>query len=423
MDPTCPHCGAKLPNTRGAFCPYCREELADPTPQAPTSPAPQPPSGASALPEGMTPAEAEQAAQFWLALFQITPQPYVTRVLIAANLIVFVVMVMTGVSATNPTLEALVRWGALFGPLTLDGQWWRLFTCMFLHIGIIHIAFNMWVLASGGRLVERMFGHVGFLILYVISGLGGSLAALLWSPDVVSAGASGAIFGIFGGMLGVLRKQRGSIPPGAWAALKSSGVSFLVLNLVIGFALPNISVSAHAGGALTGFLFGLVLSQPFTPEGVAARKRQNVLAGVLGAIAIVAGAFLVSAFRPNEAAVYRDLEQFVVVEKRVLDTYEAATARAARGEITEPELAAIVERDVLPEWRATIGRLAAHGNLPGDTGKRLAGLLEYMRLRQEGWELYVQAVRENSAAKGERSREKHRLAEESLKRFKAAQNR
>lgn len=294
MVPTCPHCGANLPDVRGAFCPYCREELAvPPDPQS----APQRPPGAGARPEGMTPAEAEQAAQFWLALFHITPKPYVTWGLVAANVLVFVVMVLSGVSATNPTLEALVRWGALFGPLTLDGQWWRLFTCMFLHIGIIHIGFNMWVLASGGRLVERMFGHVGFLLLYLISGLGGSLAALLWSPDVVSAGASGAIFGIFGGMLGVLYKQRSSIPPGAWTALKSSGVSFLVLNLVIGFALPNISVSAHAGGALTGFLFGLVLSQPFTPEGVAARKRQNIVAGVLGVVAIVAGAFLVSAVR------------------------------------------------------------------------------------------------------------------------------
>ena len=422
MARTCPHCGAKLPDVWDTFCSACGAEL-DPTPQAhEPQPAPQPahePPASTQAPAASAPTAFgggdEQAARFWLTLFELTPRVYVTRALVALNVIVFVVMVASGVSATNPTPQVLVRWGALFGPLTLDGEWWRLLTCTFLHIGVIHLLLNMWVLATGGPIVERMVGNVGFLLLYLISGLGGSLAALLWSPNVVAAGASGAVFGVFGALLGVLRKQRGSIPGAALAGLKNFGVSFLLVNLLFGFSVPNISMSAHAGGAATGFLCGLVLSQPFTPEGAAARARQNVLTGVMGAVAVVLGALLVSTFRTNEAEVDRDLERVAAVEQRVLDTYNAATARADRGEITELELAAIVERDVLPEWRSAIGRLAAHAQVPGPLGKHLAAVIGYMRLRQEGWELFVQAVREQSTAKGERSRDKHRLADEALK--------
>ena len=76
-----------------------------------------------------------------------------------------------------------------YGPLTLDGQWWRLLTCTFVHIGIIHIGLNMWVLWDIGQLVERLTGNVGFLLLYLLSGLFGSLASVYWNPEVLSAGA------------------------------------------------------------------------------------------------------------------------------------------------------------------------------------------------------------------------------------------
>ena len=85
-------------------------------------------------------------------------------------------------------------------------------TCAFLHFGIIHLAFNMWVLWQLGDLVERLVGNIGFLVLYIISGVGGSLASLLWNPMVISAGASGAVFGVGGALMGFILLRRDTIP-------------------------------------------------------------------------------------------------------------------------------------------------------------------------------------------------------------------
>jgi rhomboid protease GluP len=353
-----------------------------------------------------------QTAVFWYKLFELTPTMYVTRALVGINVAVFVVMVASGVSLTNPTTEALWRWGANFGPKTLAGEWWRLLTCTFLHIGVIHLAFNMWVLTVSGRFVERMFGHVGFLLLYLISGLGGSLTSLIWHPDVTSAGASGAIFGIYGGLLGVVWRQSASIPAPALAGLKKSGIMFLVLNLVIGLSLPNIDLGAHLGGLVTGFFCGLVLSVPFTPEGAAQRPARNALTAVLGIVLVAGGVLLASAVLTDWANVERELERFGETERRLLDTYSAAQQRAAAGEITDAALTDVVERDVLPQWRDATARLAPYAQLSGPVGRRVTAWIDYMRLREEAWELFVRARREVDPAKAEQARQKFRRADE-----------
>jgi len=123
------------------------------------------------------------------------PRVFVTWVLIAINLAVFVLMVIRGVGLMDPSIDSLLKWGADFGPLTTHGQWWRMLTSTFVHVGILHIAMNMYILLVSGPFVERLYGNVGFAVLYLLSGLGGSLVSLAWHPMLVSAGASGAIFG------------------------------------------------------------------------------------------------------------------------------------------------------------------------------------------------------------------------------------
>ena len=141
----------------------------------------------------------------------------------------------------SPRGETLVAWGANYGPLTLDGQWWRLLTCTFVHIGIIHIGLNMWVLWDIGQLVERLTGNVGFLLLYLLSGLFGSLASVYWNPEVLSAGASGAVFGAFGGLMGFVLLRGDSIPKSILGPLRNSGTSFLFYNLIFGFSITKAS--------------------------------------------------------------------------------------------------------------------------------------------------------------------------------------
>ena len=122
--------------------------------------------------------------------------PYVTVALAALNVIVFGVAVAAGADPMSPDPDTMFELGGNFGPVTLAGEPWRLFTSMFLHYGILHLAMNMLGLLDGGRHVERMYGRAAYIALYVFAGLAGSLASAL-SGQAVSAGASGEIFGVF----------------------------------------------------------------------------------------------------------------------------------------------------------------------------------------------------------------------------------
>src|SRR5690606_3233599 len=136
---------------------------------------------------------------------------WITDALVAANVAVFVLMVVSGVSALSPTGQELLGWGANYAPLTLAGEWWRLFSSVFVHAGLIHLGFNTYALLLAGRMVERVYGHAGYLLLYLFAGLTGSAASAIFSGGP-SVGASGAIFGIFGALLAFLLRRRALIP-------------------------------------------------------------------------------------------------------------------------------------------------------------------------------------------------------------------
>jgi membrane associated rhomboid family serine protease len=244
--------------------------------------------GASTAPAQSMPST-DGVVEFQRTLTRLTPRVYVTPILIGVNVLVFVLMMSSGVNIGEPTIPDLLRWGADFGPMTAGGEWWRILTCTFVHIGIVHLLLNMWVLFEAGPLVERMLGNVGFLVLYLVAGLSGSVASLLWNPLLVSAGASGAIFGIYGALLSVLLRQHGSIPGKTLGQLRNSGLGFLFYNLFYGMAKENVDSAAHIGGLAGGFLCGLLLSQPFTTEALVGRRVRNLLAGGLGALLVGGG--------------------------------------------------------------------------------------------------------------------------------------
>ena len=188
------------------------------------------------------------------------PRPIVTSILIGLNVLVFLAMLAGGLSFFSPNAEQVLRWGANYGPLTESGQWWRLFTACFLHFGIIHIAFNMYVLYQIGFFTERLFGGPRYLALYLIAGIGGNLIGLVLHPNVVAAGASGAIFGVYGGLLAYLFRYRGVANTQAAKAVTRSVFIFLGYNLIYGLADRHTDLTAHIGGLITGFLAGLVLA-------------------------------------------------------------------------------------------------------------------------------------------------------------------
>jgi len=209
-----------------------------------------------------------------------------TGILIGANVLVFVAMVLRGVSPTDPTVDQILRWGANFGPYTLDHQWWRLLTCMFLHIGIVHLLLNMWALLNVGPLAEAVYGRSNFVAIYFLCGLSGSVASLLWNPTVTSAGASGAIFGIIGALIATLYFDKVRIPRHVSRPILTSLVASAISVLLYGYFKTGIDNGAHIGGLVTGLIAGTVIGRHLERTEGARRFQRAVLA--IWAVAIFA---------------------------------------------------------------------------------------------------------------------------------------
>jgi len=213
-------------------------------------------------------------------------RPFVTFILVGVNVVVFVAMVAMGVSATNPDIDSLLIAGANRGTLVVfEQQWWRAFTSMFIHIGVLHLAVNMYALWKIGGFVERMLGGPMFLLVYVLAGLGGSFGSVLWNPLNVSAGASGAIVGIFGFIIGYAIQARHLLPPDAAKSLWDGILATLAINLFLAFSVPYLDNAAHAGGLVIGVLAGFVGTASMIERegrGASLGSQVIVIAAVLG---------------------------------------------------------------------------------------------------------------------------------------------
>ncbi|MGH3865497.1 MAG: rhomboid family intramembrane serine protease [Pseudonocardiaceae bacterium] len=168
----------------------------------------------------------------------------VVPILIAINIAVFVVTVVQAASLSNNAEAPLFQQWALQPEAVAQGAWWQLLTSGFLHIGPLHLTFNMIALWVIGRDLEQVLGRVRFVVVYLVSLLGGSLVVFLFAnPASDTAGASGAVFGLMGGLAVVLMRLRLSPRP---------ALTIIVLNVVISFAVPNISILGHLGGLAFG---------------------------------------------------------------------------------------------------------------------------------------------------------------------------
>jgi len=204
--------------------------------------------------------------------------PFVlTQVIVGINVLVFIGMLLTGVSPMSPKPVQLVMWGANFAPLSLGSQPWRMLASNYVHIGIIHIFFNMWCLWNLGQLAERIFDRWSYLLVYTASGVAGSLASLWWHPQGIGAGASGAIFGLAGGLIAVLYLGKLPIAKEALKPTLGSLMMFAAYNLFFGL-VPGIDNSAHLGGLFAGLAIGAVLAGTVTqPPDIRARRRNYVM--------------------------------------------------------------------------------------------------------------------------------------------------
>lgn len=213
----------------------------------------------------------------------------VTQVIFGITVSVFVAMALGDhAMLDNPAGEYIVQWGANFGPYTISGQWWRLLTCVFLHSSLLHIAFNMWCLWDLGALAESLYGHWTFAMVYLITGVGSSLASVAWNHSVLSVGASGAIFGIAGALIASFYLGEFSMPRAAISGTLRSVVVFVGFNLFFGSMFARIDNAAHIGGLVMGLILGALIARVAPAQDDIFRRITVLLIG----IAIVAAGIL-----------------------------------------------------------------------------------------------------------------------------------
>ena len=184
----------------------------------------------------------------------------VTILLILINTLIFLAVEFTGGSQNS---QHMLECGAAYAPLILDeGEWYRIFTCMFLHFGAPHLINNMLVLFVLGQRLEPVTGKLRFLLIYIAGGLGGNLISLFFDMRTgdyaLSAGASGAVFAVMGGMLYVIIRHRGRV---ADLTMKQMLI-MAAFSLYFGFASEGVDNAAHAGGLLCGFLAAVIFYHP-----------------------------------------------------------------------------------------------------------------------------------------------------------------
>ena len=210
--------------------------------------------------------------------------------ILGINLAVMAAMALRGVSLLDPSLEEVLGNGGNHGPFVAQGEWWRLITCAFVHVGILHLAFNLFAMHSL-RVVEGIYGSGAFLLIYGCSAVGASVLSILWRPDAVSAGASGAVFGMAGALIAFFRAHKDTIPESLFRPVMRNMLFLLALNVLFGLLVPGIDNAAHFGGLACGYIGARLCDRdPEDSPKLTPRRAQRILP-LIGAL-FVAGALI-----------------------------------------------------------------------------------------------------------------------------------
>ena len=329
----------------------------------------------------------------------------VTNALIGINVAVFVAMGLFAGAGwlTAGDLTPFIHYGANNAAATTDGQWWRLLTSMFLHYGLLHLALNMWALYQAGYVLERFQGRALYLLTYMASGIGGGFLSMLWHGDKMwSAGASGAIFGVYGALLGYMLRERRAFPQAVIARMIRSTVMFAGYNLVYGAVRTGIDNGAHVGGLAAGLALGWLTAPP---RDAASRARDGARRIALGlgfvALMIVAGVATAPRFDysvQEELAWNRVIKDLGDREHSIIEKQNTALRTWEQTHGGAEALTAVISGQAVPFYTDLDSKLAAIDLKPGggiDRQRRM--LREFTRLRLEGYRHLLAAVAFNSA--------------------------
>lgn len=314
---------------------------------------------------------------------------FITPILIILNVLIFVLMILNGVHFMEPTTDDLLRWGANFRPSTLNGEWWRLITCTFIHIGVLHLLLNMYALLYIGILLEPLLGTTKFASAYLITGVFASLTSLAWHDLTVSAGASGAIFGMYGVFLAMLTTNL--IEKEARKQLLTSIGVFVGYNLLYGLK-GGIDNAAHLGGLISGLIIGYAF-YPGLKNPAKSKMDKPIIAGFSLATIIIT--FLTFNQLPNDFHVYDEhMNEFAKLEEEALYFY-TLTESSPQNEILKS-----LQPDGISKWNDCIELIKSNENLdlPKEYGDRDKILINYCELRKESYSLLYKAIDEDTNA-------------------------
>ncbi len=332
---------------------------------------------------------------------------FVTPIVIYLNFIVFILMVGFGISPINPTVEQLIQWGGNVRYLTLSGDYWRLLSACFLHIGAIHFLMNMYALVFVGFMVEKRIGPFKYALAYILTGILASLASVFWNDSVVSAGASGAIFGIYGLYLILLSSN--IMPRDVRKTFLSSVGFFVLYNLLYGFAKEGVDNSAHIGGLLSGILIGL-LYLPTLRENP--KSIYRILVPTSAIIATIVLCLIGFKTISNDISVYQKrLEVFIDQESKALRFFTFTDNTPMDTILNE------IKNVSTPLWNSNLEIINSCENLDLNTNTKTAikRLKKYCELRLELNDLYYKTISENSNSYENLIQEKSMAINELLK--------
>ncbi|HEX6227161.1 MAG TPA: rhomboid family intramembrane serine protease [Chryseolinea sp.] len=312
---------------------------------------------------------------------------FITPIIINLNILVFVVMILSGVDVMLPDTESLIVWGANFRPATLGGEWWRLLSSCFLHIGVIHLLMNVYALMYIGMQLEPMLGKRRFLLAYLLSGVAGSVNSLYWHELTVSAGASGAIFGMYGVFLAMLTTNL--IERAARQTMLTSIAIFVGYNLLNGVR-GGIDNAAHIGGLIAG----LVIGYSFYPSLLKPNEEKlRYLTMTMVSLAVLTYAFVIYQRTPNDIGTYEQkMNEFVTIESLALGFYNKDLSAP------KEELLKEIKDHGIHYWKEGM-RIIAEADklsLPEVLHAKNKKLIKYCDLRIKCYQLIYKAVAENT---------------------------
>ena len=374
------------------------------------------PSAATRLAAALPTTQTTGFAESWLAdrSFQkrvqgLPGRAWVTPTLVTLNLVAYVVAcVLSGGVNLDP--YELLRLGANAGLYTTQGEWWRLLTGTFLHIGLPHLAFNMWALWNAGRLTERLFGSGPYLAIYLLAGVLASLASTVWNPILMSVGASGAVFGVLGALLAFVLRGNG-LPGAIVRAHRLSTLLFIAFNLVLGALNPSVDNAAHVGGLLTGLMLGWMLARPLDNRHArpVAAQQWAATCAFAAAVLIIGGAYIGATKSAAEtpSGWFRNNAWYADKEGGVVRAEVALASQWQAGLISPEQYVQGMRRDVLPFYEDAEKRISRTAPARASNEERDYStlLLNYVTRRREWLQSVVDNAEDMDAGEAQRTAE------------------